>query len=127
MVGMVIVSHSEKLAQGVVELVKMMNPDYPVEAAGGMADGSLGTDFEKIKKAILQVNQGDGVVILADMGSSFMTTEMVLESLSDETIHLVDCPLVEGAVVASIEAVLGQNTKRVIACAVEAYETRKMM
>ena len=55
MVGFVIVSHSETLAKGVVELTKMMADDVPIRTAGGLDDGSFGTSFEKISNAIEEV------------------------------------------------------------------------
>ena len=39
MVGFVIVSHSETLANGVVELTKMMADGVPIRAAGGLDGG----------------------------------------------------------------------------------------
>ena len=42
-----------------------------------------------------------------DMGSAVMTAEMVVESLEDQKIQLLDCPFVEGAVIAAIEAASG--------------------
>ena len=97
MVGLVVVSHSENLAKSVVELTALMAPAAPVAAAGGMADGGFGTCFEKIRDAIESVRSEDGVLVIMDLGSAVMTTEMV------------DCPLVEGAVVATIDAVGGMS------------------
>lgn len=107
MVGIVIISHSQKLAEGVVEIAKMMAQDAPVVAAGGMEDGSLGTSYDRIQAAIESVYSEDGVVILADMGSSVMTAEIVLEDMERENIKLLDCPLVEGAILAAVESVGG--------------------
>ena len=42
MVGFVIVSHSETLANGVVELTKMMADGVPIRAAGGLDGGGFG-------------------------------------------------------------------------------------
>ena len=55
MVGIVVVSHSQKLAEGVVELASLMAPETPMKAAGGMDDGGFGTSFEKITEAIDEV------------------------------------------------------------------------
>lgn len=107
MVGIVIVSHSEKLAESVVELTAMMAADARIACAGGLEDGSFGTSFEKIKHAVESVYSEDGVLILMDMGSAVMTTEMVVETLAmegKEKMSMIDCPLVEGAVVATIDA-----------------------
>lgn len=109
MVGIVIVSHSEKLAESVVDLTRMMAMDARIAAAGGLLDGSFGTSFEKIQAAIESVYSEDGVLVLMDMGSAVMTTEMVLEMMPDHKVQMVDCPLVEGAVVATIDAVGGMD------------------
>ena len=109
MVGIVIVSHSENLANSVIELTKMMASDARTAAAGGLEDSSFGTSFEKIQAAVDSVYSEDGVLILMDMGSAVMTTEMVLEMMALEKVAMVDCPLVEGAVVATINAAAGQD------------------
>ena len=76
MVGIVIVSHSQKLAEGVVEIATMMAADAPIAAAGGLEEGGFGTSFERITEAVQDVDQGDGVAILMDMGSHVMTGEV---------------------------------------------------
>ena len=107
MVGFVIVSHSKTLAEGVVELSKMMASDAKIVAAGGLEDGSFGTSYQLIKEAITAVYSEDGVLILVDMGSAVMTTEMVIEDFDDEKIKTVDCPIVEGAIVGTVNATIG--------------------
>ena len=109
MVGIVIVSHSEALANSIVELTKMMADGACIAAAGGLEDGSFGTSYERIKQAIERVYSLDGVIILMDMGSAVMTTEMVLEEYEDERIRMVDAPIVEGAIVATVDAVNGSS------------------
>ena len=109
MVGFVIVSHSGKLAEGVVDLAKMMAPDVPMAAAGGLEDGSFGTSFERILEAVNEVYSEDGVLLLMDLGSAAMTAEMVLESLEGQKLARADCPLVEGAVVAAVNAAGGMS------------------
>lgn len=107
MVGFVIVSHSEKLAAGVVDLARMMAKETPIAAAGGLEDGSFGTSFEKIQDAIERVYSPDGVILLMDMGSAVMTAEMVVESMEGKKVQLADCPLVEGAVTGTMDASMG--------------------
>ena len=109
MVGIVIVSHSKNLADSVVEFTGLMAADAKIAAAGGMEDGSFGTSFEKIQKAIESVYSDDGVILLMDMGSAVMTTEMVIDLFDPDKVKMVDCPLVEGAVVATINAVSGMK------------------
>ena len=109
MLGIVIVSHSARLADGVVELVRMMAADVPVVAAGGLEDGTLGTSYEKIVDAVNAVCGEQGAIILADMGSALLTSEMVMEAMPDRPLHLAECPLVEGAMVAAMAAVSGKD------------------
>ena len=99
MVGFVIVSHSENLAKSVVELTSIMAPNARIAPAGGMDGGGFGTSFEKIQAAIESV----------DLGSAVMTTEIVIEMFEGKKVEMVDCPLVEGAVVATIDSVGGMS------------------
>lgn len=126
MVGIVIVSHSQKLAEGVVEIVTMMAADAPIAAAGGLEEGGFGTSFERIVEAVQDVDQGAGVAILMDMGSAVMTAEMVCEALDDTKIRLLDAPLVEGAVLAAVESQMGTSLDDLAAKIGEAREVRKL-
>lgn len=104
-VGLVIVSHSTRLAEGVVELAQQMAPDVRVIAAGGLPDGNIGTDFEKVSAALSDANTGQGAVVLYDLGSAQMIAELAVESLGDpSTALVVEAPLVEGAVAAAVAA-----------------------
>lgn len=125
MVGIVIVSHSKNLADSVVEFTGLMAPDAKIAAAGGMEDGSFGTSFEKIQKAIESVYSEEGVIVLMDMGSAVMTTEMVLDMFEPETVKMADCPLVEGAVVATIDAVSGMKMDEILAALSQVAGTPK--
>lgn len=125
MVGIVIVSHSAALAAGVLDLVRMMASACPVAVAGGSDDGGYGTSYMKIKAAIEAVHGDDGVLVIADMGSSVMTAEMVVEELGCPDIVLVDCPLVEGAVAATISSVCGDSLETVKKQAVSARNVPK--
>ncbi len=114
MVGFVIVSHSEKLAQGVVDLARMMAKETPIAAAGGLEDGSFGTSFEKISNAVDEVYSDDGVIMLMDMGSAVMTAEMVIESMDDRKIVMADCPIAEGAVTGTVSAESGATLEEIL-------------
>ena len=123
MVGIVIVSHSKNLADSVVEFTGLMAPDAKIAAAGGMEDGGFGTSFEKIQKAIESVYSEEGVIVL--MGSAVMTTEMVLDMFEPDTVKMADCPLVEGAVVATIDAVSGMKMDEILAALSQVAGTPK--
>lgn len=113
MVGIVIVSHSEKLAEGVFDATKIMAEGCSVAIAGGNDDGGYGTSYEKIRCAIEKVHSEDGVIVLVDMGSAVMTAEMVMEDLGYDDVCLVDCPIAEGAIAASLSSLCGDDLETV--------------
>lgn len=115
MIGIVIVSHSQKIAQGTRELALQMAPTAQIAAAGGMKDGGIGTDVEAIIAAIDSVYSEDGVIVLVDLGSAVMSSEMAIELLDhDENIKIVDAPIVEGAVFGAVESVVGASMERML-------------
>ena len=127
MVGIVVVSHSVDLARGVAELASQMaGPDVRIEIAGGGPDGALGTDDTLVRDAIRRANQGDGVVVLGDLGSAILTIRHVLERQSNGHARLVDAPLVEGAVAAAVVASTGSALVDVARAAEEARGANKL-
>lgn len=102
MVGIVVVSHYEKLAEGIVELARLMAPDAPIREAGGTDDGAFGVSYNKISAAIDQVYSDDGVIVLIDMGSAVMKTEKVIRDKKGKKIRMVDCPIAEGSVASAV-------------------------
>lgn len=125
MVGIVIISHSRNLAESVVEYTKMMAADAHVASAGGLEDGSFGTSFDKIYGAIEAVYSDDGVILLMDMGSAVMTAEMVIEAYGSDKVLMADCPILEGAVVATIDALGGMTQAEIMAALKEVGQTAK--
>ncbi|ADH98461.1 dihydroxyacetone kinase phosphoryl donor subunit DhaM [Salisediminibacterium selenitireducens] len=97
--GVLLVSHSAKLAEGVMELLKGSAPDVPITWTGGNDDGDLGASFEKIEAA-LRDNEGEEVMAFYDLGSAKMTLDMVME-MSEKRVHLMDAAMVEGAYTAA--------------------------
>ncbi len=129
MVGIVIVSHSAKIADGTKELIDQVASSHKgIIAAGGMEDGSIGTDAMRISEAIKKVNDGDGVVVLADLGSGIMSAETAIELIEDEHIdvRLADAPIVEGAITASISAACGSSIEEVVAAAEQTRTVKKI-
>ena len=113
-VNIVVVSHSEKIADGAAELAAQMAPDVLVLTAGGTADGRIGTSLEKVLAALDHAAGGDGTVILTDLGSAVMTAESALEFAEDPAgVLLADAPLVEGLVAASVAAQGGADVQAV--------------
>ena len=126
MVGIVVVSHSQKLAEGVKELAEMMAHNVQIAAAGGLDEGILGTSYEKISRAVEDVCGMDGAVVLMDMGSAVMTTELVAENLKDDAIRLVDCPVAEGAVLAAVASAGCASLDEVVRQAESARDLKKL-
>ena len=129
LVGVVLVSHSRKLAEGLAELVRELGGDQvPIIAAGGMDDGSLGTSYGRIEQAVQEADQGAGVLLLGDLGSSLLTIKTLLgEGVGDQArAVLADAPFVEGAVAAVVTASAGGDLEAVRAAAEEARQFRKL-
>ncbi len=123
MIGIVIVSHSSRLAAGLAELLAQMQPSVPVRAAGGAPEGGLGTSVEKINRALLELDNPDGTLVFVDLGSAVMSTEVAVERLTPDQRRRVvvsDAPLVEGAVLAAVNAGMGLTLAQIAASADEA-------
>src|SRR3954462_14300483 len=109
-VGLVLVSHSKQLAQGLADVAGQMASSVRVVPAGGQEDGSIGTSFELITAALAEADSGDGAVLLYDLGSGYLTGETAVEFLEPEVaerVVIVDAPFVLGAVSAAIAAHVG--------------------
>ncbi|HWI72405.1 MAG TPA: dihydroxyacetone kinase phosphoryl donor subunit DhaM [Baekduia sp.] len=128
MVGIVVVSHSAELASGLSVLAaQMAGPDVAIEPAGGTAGGSLGTDEAAVRAAIDRAGRdGDGVVVLGDLGSSILTVRSLLSEHDNGHVALADAPFVEGAVTAAVTASAGADLATVLQAAEEARDARKL-
>lgn len=124
--GIVLVSHSARLAAGLRELLAQIGSDrVPVAVAGGTAEGGLGTSYDRIVAAIAEADQGAGVVVLPDLGSSVLTALTVLEDYPRADVLLVDAPFVEGAVAAAVTAAAGADLAAVAEAARQARTVAK--
>jgi len=120
-VGLVLVSHSEKLAEGLAEVAAQMAPDVTILPAGGLPGGGIGTDYDTVVDAVRRADTGSGVVVLYDLGSAQMTAELAVESLAEPgSVTVADAPLVEGAVAAAVAAQGGADRAAVLDAAVSA-------
>ena len=121
LVGIVVVSHSARIAQGVVELAaQMAGPDLRIVPVGGAIDGSLGTDAAHVAAAIAEADSGSGVLVLADLGSAVLAARTALELLDGDVaarVRISGGPIVEGAVVAAVQASVGDTLDEVRAAA----------
>ncbi|WIV12673.1 dihydroxyacetone kinase phosphoryl donor subunit DhaM [Proteiniborus sp. MB09-C3] len=124
MIGIVIVSHSNKISTGIVELCKeMVRDDIKIISAGGTRDGKLGTDATLIMEAIEEANSGDGVAILVDIGSSIMSSEIAVEMLPEDmrkNTIILNAPIVEGSLAAAIQACISNDLEDIKRAGMEA-------
>ena len=128
MVGLVLVSHSPRIAEGTAELVRQMAGEVELAAVGGDADGGFGTDPERIEAAVRDLN-AEEVLVFMDLGSAVLSAETVLEMLPSETkekVRLVDAPFVEGAFAAGVVASAGADAEECVEAAMEARTESKL-
>lgn len=122
-VGILVVSHSPKIAEGAVDMVRqMVGPEVACMGVGGDPEGGLGTDVERIRAGIEAIWSKAGVAILVDLGGAEMNSEMAIGMLDEERrgkVRIAAAPLVEGAVIAATEASFGSTLDEVIAAAEE--------
>ena len=113
MIGIVIVSHSRKLSDGLKEIADAMSgAPVPIASAGGINDpeNPLGTDGIRILDAIREVMSDEGVLIFADLGSARLNAEMALDLLEPEEqtmVRFCDAPIVEGVLAATVQIAAG--------------------
>jgi dihydroxyacetone kinase phosphotransfer subunit len=126
LVGIVVVSHNAKLAEGIKEMAEMMAHGVQIAVAGGLEGGIMGTSYEKISEAVEFVCGRDGAVVIMDMGSAIMTTELVLENLKDDAVRMADCPLLEGTMRAAVVAANGGSLEEVVEAAESTCGQKKL-
>ena len=116
-VGIVIVSHSPKVAEGAADMVRQMVGDsVPLAWTGGNPEGGLGTDVASIITAIERAWSDAGVAVLVDLGGAETNSEMAIEMLDAarrDKVVVCEAPVVEGAVMAATEASGGATLEAV--------------
>jgi phosphoenolpyruvate---glycerone phosphotransferase subunit DhaM len=130
LVGLVLVSHSAAIADGLAEFVSQVaGPEVAIVAAGGGPEGTLGTDGDRVLAGLRDVAHGGGGVVLMDIGSSVLSVRAALQELDaaeSERIVVVDAPFVEGAIAAGVTASTGASRDEVAAAAEEARGATKL-
>jgi PTS hybrid protein len=132
LVGLVLISHSGLVADGLRDMViQVAGEGVGVGIAGGTEDGRLGTSAPRIAAALRSVLDAgtDGVLVLFDLGSAALSLELALEDLepSDrERVRVSEAPLVEGAILAAVQASIGAGLDAVDAAANAASTMTKL-
>ncbi|MBG6243867.1 hypothetical protein CS369_01585 [Candidatus Symbiopectobacterium sp. 'North America'] len=130
MVNIVVVSHSKRLAEGVVELAAQMthgSVKFAVAAGIGDPDNPIGTDPIAVMTAIQEVQDEGDVLVMVDMGSAILSTDLALELLGEAyatRVHVCAAPLVEGTIAAAVVAASGGDIRQVIAEAHQALAAK---
>lgn len=116
MTGLLIVSHSATLAEGVAELVRTMAPGVPIAVVGGDRE-RLGVSADGIIAGWQHLaSQARSAVALFDLGSSLLNLENAVELAGAKPpcpLTIADAPLVEGAVAAALAALTGGGMEAV--------------
>ena len=127
MVSLVVVSHSAKAAEGICEIAAQLASKATIEPAGGEKGGELGTSVDLIGEAIESADDGDGVVLLVDLGSAVMNAELAIEMHDGGDVRIADAPVLEAAVNAAVEATSSKATlESVVEAAEDAWDYRKL-
>ncbi|WP_188454217.1 dihydroxyacetone kinase phosphoryl donor subunit DhaM [Virgibacillus oceani] len=113
-VGIVLISHSPKVVEGIKDIIRQVIHDVPIELAGGTDENEIGTSIEKIQVAIDKAYSEKGVLLMYDLGSAKMNAEMAIEMSEKDNIKIVEAPLLEGSYVAAVESGMNKSLDEVV-------------
>ena len=127
MVSLVLVSHSQKLAESVAEVALLMAGGAKIKAIGGNDDGGYGEREKKITAAVEEMYSDDGVIVIADIGSSVNTAKAVIKKMADEgkRVYLADCPMIEGSIAAAVISSINMPLEEVLRQAQDSKNMKK--
>lgn len=120
-VGIVLISHSNKVVEGIKDIIRQVIHDVPLEIAGGTDEDKIGTSVTKISLAIEEVYSDKGVLLFYDLGSAKMNAELAIEMSEHQNIKIAEAPLLEGAYVGAVESNMGKNLDEIIEILNEAF------
>jgi dihydroxyacetone kinase phosphotransfer subunit len=127
-----VVSHSADAAKGIRDIAAGMSgagDDVQIEGVGGNDEGGLGVSVGKIFDALTDMlPKCDGVLIVPDLGSSILSSRTAVEMLPPEDarrVVIADAPILEGAMMAAVEASGGSDLAAVAESAKEARDLCK--
>lgn len=126
-VSLVFVSHSADIVKGIKSLLYEMQPEVAIAVAGGEEGGGIGTNAQDIEEAIASVYTDKGTVVLFDLGSALLNTELALElGEADRNVQIADAPILEGGYAAVVEAGFGSEVEKVVQAAENARSMQKI-
>lgn len=105
MIGLIIISHSKMLADGLLQLAEQMQDKESCQiiAAAGIDDAEhpIGTDAIKVMEAIETLSEASHIILLMDLGSALLSAETALDLIDPDLakkVYLCSAPLVEGTI-----------------------------
>ena len=129
MIGIIVVSHSRKITDGLKEMIEEMtgrSSAIEIVSAGGTFDGGLGSDTANLMNVLEERSEYEQLYLFADIGSAVMSIEQALEyvepSISGKALYL-DAPLVEGAFVAAVKCMVDPSVAAVTAAVQGLYRS----
>ncbi|GEM44571.1 hypothetical protein DC3_02060 [Deinococcus cellulosilyticus NBRC 106333 = KACC 11606] len=127
--AIVVVAHTQQLAQSVLELtLQMTRTPHQLWAVGGTDHGGVGTSAHKIEMALQEaLEKHEGAVLLLDLGSACLNARIASEKFRDRPVYIAEAPLVEGTILAGVAAAAGEVPEVVKARAEEARNIRKVI
>lgn len=121
MFGIILVSHSQKITDGTKEMIEEMtgtSESVRITSAGGTGDGRLGTNSIMIMETIEANSDCAHILIFCDIGSAILSSETAIDLIEDAELagktEIMDCPLVEGAFAAAVQATVCQERETII-------------
>lgn len=111
MTKIVIISHSNDIANGVKDLLNQMANDVEVIVQGGTEDG-IGTSYDDIQQLINDLD--DDALCFYDIGSAEMNLDMAIEMYEgDHQVKKMKAPIVEGSFTAAVNLSVGKDIENI--------------
>ena len=128
--AILVVSHSAEAARGIVAIASQMAGErVGIAACGGTDDGELGTSVPSILSALEGLLEtSDGVLVIPNLGSAVLAARTAKDLLGERAgrVLIADGPVLEGTLMASVEASVGAGLDRLAAVVDETRGLRKL-
>lgn len=131
MVSLVLVAHSQRLLDALVEMVTQTVAGAPTcHVAGGTEDGRMGTSLRRVVDACRAALSGpsDAALLLYDAGSAWLTIGFALDELGEkerDRLRVSHAPLVEGTLAAAARGAGGGGLREMAHAARDALRSDK--
>ncbi|MGX6962670.1 dihydroxyacetone kinase phosphoryl donor subunit DhaM [Vagococcus xieshaowenii] len=121
MIGIILVSHSQKITDGTKEMIEEMTgkcDQVRIISAGGTGDGRIGTNAIMIMEAIEANKDCQNIFIFCDIGSAVLSSESAVDLIEDSEllskVEIIDAPLVEGSFAVAVKSTVTQEKEEIL-------------